>query len=131
MNSLKINKEVQKCLNDWITYLDKNLNYSQNTINAYITDIYYFLQFIFNHHGESISLELLDKLEVHDFRSWLAFRKRNNIASISNNRTISSIKNFYKFLKEQMIIKRGGLPPTRNQWVGKPIGNRLGDHTYK
>jgi|APCry1669189034_1035192.scaffolds.fasta_scaffold00376_3 integrase/recombinase XerC len=125
MNNLKINKEMQKCLNDWITYLDKNLNYSQNTINAYITDIYYFLQFIFNHHGESISLELLDKLEVHDFRSWLAFRKRNNIASISNNRTISSIKNFYKFLKEQYKIENQNINLVKIAKLNKPLPRAL------
>jgi integrase/recombinase XerC len=125
MKSIRINKKVQESLNNWITYLDKNLHYSQNTINAYITDIYYFLQFIFNHHGESISLELLDKLEVHDFRAWLAFRKRSNIASISNNRTISSIKNFYKFLKDQYKIENQSINYIKIVKLNKPLPRAL------
>ena len=125
MKSIKINKMVQETLNNWIVYLDKNLNYSQNTINAYITDIYYFLQFIFNHYQETVSLELLDKLQVHDFRSWLAYRKRNDISNISNNRTISSLKNFYKFLRDHYKIENYNINQIKIAKLNKPLPKAL------
>ncbi len=125
MKSIKINKELQGILNNWITYLDKNLNYSQNTINAYITDIYYFLQFIFNHYQETISLKLLNKLQVHDFRSWLAYRKKKDISSISNNRTISSLKNFYKFLRDQYKAENYNINQIKVAKLNKPLPKAL------
>ena len=125
MQSIKINKETQKCLASWITYLDRNLNYSKNTINAYITDIYYFLQFIFKHYEEPITLELLDKLQVHDFRSWLAYRKRQSIACISNNRTLSSIKNFYKFLKSYHNVDNQNINHIKIAKLNKPLPRAL------
>ena len=125
MQTVKMNQKVQECLAHWITYLEKNLHYSKNTINAYISDTYYFLQFIFNHHEEPITLELLDKLEVYDFRSWLAYRKRKSIASVSNNRTLSSIKNFYKFLKNHYNIDNQSVSYVKIAKLNKPLPRAL------
>lgn len=125
MKSISINKKVQEALNKWIIYLDKNLGYSHNTINAYITDTYYFLDFIANHYQEAISMELLTNLNVHDFRSWLAFRKRNEISSISNNRTISSLKNFYKYLKNQYKIENSNINLIKIAKLNKPLPKPL------
>ena len=125
MDSVKINKQTQNCLTSWITYLEKNLNYSKNTTKAYITDIYYFLQFIFKHYEEPITLELLNKLEVYDFRSWLAYRKRKSIACISNNRTLSSIKNFYKFLKSYHNIDNQSINRIKIAKLNKPLPRAL------
>lgn len=104
MQTVKMNKKVQDCLTNWITYIDTNLKYSKNTVNAYISDIYYFLQFIYKQHNSPISLELLNQLQAYDFRSWFADRKKNSVTGTSNNRSLSSIKNFYKFLKAQYNI---------------------------
>ena len=125
MSSVKINKKVQDCLTHWVTYLEKNLHYSKNTINAYITDTYYFLQFIFKHYEEPITLELLDKLEIYDFRSWLAYRRRQSIASVSNNRTLSSIKNFYKFLKGHYNINNQSVNHVKIAKLNKPLPRAL------
>ena len=125
MQNVRVNKKVQECLTSWITYIDKNLHYSKNTINAYISDIYYFLQFIHKHYEEPITLELLNKLEIYDFRSWLAYRKKQSVACISNNRTLSSLKNFYKFLKHHYGIDNQSVNHVKIAKLNKPLPRAL------
>ncbi|MFQ3307350.1 MAG: integrase/recombinase XerC [Candidatus Midichloriaceae bacterium] len=125
MQKIKINIKVKESLDAWIHYLDKNLNYSKNTTNAYITDIYYFLIFINSYYEESITLDLLSNLKIYDFRAWLAYRKKNSISSISNNRSISSLRNFYKFLKRFKNIDNQHLNQVRVAKTNKPLPKAL------
>ena len=90
-------------MEEWLIYLRDNLMYSAHTIDAYLTDLFYFFDFIFNHYQKSVSLEMIEKLSVQDFRSWLASRKRENIKTNSNSRALSVIRGFYRYLK----VKKG------------------------
>ena len=125
MQTVKMNKKVQDCLTNWITYIDKNLKYSKNTVNAYISDIYYFLQFICKQHNAPISLELLNQLQAYDFRSWFADRKKNAVTGTSNNRSLSSIKNFYKFLKAQYYIDNPSINHIKTAKLHKQLYSAL------
>ncbi|WPX96317.1 tyrosine recombinase XerC [Candidatus Bandiella euplotis] len=125
MQSIRIDKILQDCLKNWVTYIDVNLKYSKNTTNAYITDIYYFLDFIFKHYEETVTLKLLGELEIYDFRSFLAYRKKNEIACVSNNRTLSSLKNFYKFIKNEYGIDNHGINRLKIAKLHKPLPRAL------
>ena len=125
MHNIKIDQEIKKCLTAWISYLKNNLNYSPNTITAYITDIYYFFQFLCSHQDKTIKLKLLGTLELHDFRAWLAYRKRNKIACISNNRSLSAIKNFYKFLTTNYNIENQNINTIKISKIHKPLPKSL------
>ncbi len=80
------------------------LNYSDNTVNAYVTDVYYFLDFLTKDLKTTITFSILEKLETYDFRAWLASRKRSRLANTSNNRALSSVKSYFKFLKKNLGI---------------------------
>lgn len=82
----------------WQNYLREEKNFSEHTISAYLIDLNYFCKFIAEHHSTNCSLELFESLSLKDFRSWLAYRKRENFAFSSTTRAIASVKSFIKFL---------------------------------
>ncbi|MEK6734318.1 MAG: tyrosine recombinase XerC [Pseudomonadota bacterium] len=89
---------MQNYINSWADFLSNEKSFSKHTVSSYLIDLDYFFKFIKDHYQESISLELLDKLLLQDFRAWLSFRKQQNFAFTSTVRAISSVKNFFKFM---------------------------------
>lgn len=103
--SAKISVEVQKTIALWGENLAHIRKYSTHTIRAYITDLFYFLNFLSNYYEEEITLNNLNKVNVTDLRSWLANKTIHNIKSKSKARALSVIKNFYRYLQENHNIK--------------------------
>ncbi len=79
------NKEF---LDDFSNYLKIDKNYSDNTIESYIRDIRFFLEYI-NKDIEDISKKDIEKYILHILPEY-------NESSV--NRMIASIKSFYKYL---------------------------------
>ena len=75
-------------LNDFSDYLKIDKNYSENTIESYIRDIRFFLEYI-NKDIEDISKKDVEKYILHALPNY-------NESSV--NRIIASIKGFYKYL---------------------------------
>lgn len=82
----------------WQEYLSKEKNFSEHTYAAYLTDLQQFLSFIQEYQGENCSINILAKLTIKDFRSWLTQRKKDNFANSSTARAIAAVKNFYRYL---------------------------------
>ena len=51
-----------------------------------------------NQPGEVSQHEMLKKLELQDFRAWLASRKNAGFEQVSNARAVSSVRSFFKYL---------------------------------
>lgn len=75
-------------------YLVKEKNYSLLTVQAYVSDILSFQNYLNNNH-EGISVE---NVVYSQIRSWIVILIENNISNTSVNRKVSSLKSYYKFL---------------------------------
>ncbi len=75
-------------------YLVKEKNYSLLTVQAYISDIMSFQEYLNNYH-EATSVE---NVVYPQIRSWIVILIENNISNTSVNRKVSSLKSYYKFL---------------------------------
>ncbi len=90
----------------WISWLLNQKNYSNNTISSYSYDFKYFLNFISKHFSiNKVKVIDFQKLQVKDFRSWLAFLKNTNpsLKAKSIARSRASIKSFYFYC---ILIKK-------------------------
>ncbi len=100
----KTDAEVTQFLNTWVKYLEDIKRYSENTLEAYLSDLTLFFNFITEYKGQNADKNLLSGLELSDFRSFLAHTNNNRIAS-SRARTLSSVKSFYKFCEKNKFFK--------------------------
>jgi integrase/recombinase XerD len=91
---------LQKILCDFIAYITVEKRLSENTILAYKTDISKFINFI------KIKKINLDNVEYCDIIDFLAYIKSFGLSSNSIYRLILSIKQFYKFLNFEKLIKK-------------------------
>ena len=86
-------------LEEYLTYLKYNRNYSDNTIIGYQEDITDYLNYL---NRECLSLY---DIKYSDIRFLLEYYDSINLKNISIRRKISSLKGFYKFLGRKGKVK--------------------------
>ncbi|MBQ9271741.1 MAG: tyrosine recombinase XerC [Alphaproteobacteria bacterium] len=87
----------------WQDWLLKQRGYSEHTLSAYSRDLAIFLQIVSP--DKVVSVDILGSLEVHDFRRFLSNRAAHYINKSSMGRELSSVKNFFKWLDVNDILK--------------------------
>lgn len=124
--NISLTAQAKKIIEEWIIYLSQIKAYSRHTCEAYITDLFYFLNFITKHMGvTTLSIEFLDQLEIQDFRSWLSERKMQNLQTTSNSRALSTIKMFYKFLNKKQYSPNKNIFNIKLTKISKPLPKAL------
>ena len=91
-------EKIKKSFTDYL-FLEKK--YSKHTVNAYITDLNSFHDFI----KEEFEQENLVEVNYSLIRSWIILLSENNTENVTINRKISSLKAFYKFLLKTKQIE--------------------------
>lgn len=89
-------------INRWQNWLLKERFYSEHTLDGYSRDLAIFLEKV---QETPLSLDSLRELDVRDFRRFLSLRAAQNISKSSMGREISSVKNFFKWLDKNNIVK--------------------------
>jgi integrase/recombinase XerC len=92
--------KLSKIITGWLQWLKVSKGFSQNTISAYSSDFFDLLTFIEKFHSEKVKLNHLLSLQHFDIRSWLSQRVMNKISARSNARAVSSIKNYFRYIKK-------------------------------
>jgi len=80
------------------SYLKNERRYSHHTINAYLSDLNQFFQFL------NILPKNIDAITAFDIREWLVFLKQKNLLSKTINRKISSLKTFFHFCEIEFLL---------------------------
>lgn len=87
---------------EWLSWLKLTKRFSSHTLVAYEDDLRQFLTFMENYKAESLSEQALIDFKITDFRSWLAFRHTNGLSPRSTARALSTVRNFYGYLGQQI-----------------------------
>ena len=90
------NNSTSSIISEWFIFLKDEKGFSNHTCEAYISDLYFFCDFLKKNYQEIIDKNLLKNLKLKDFRGFLTYVSKKREGS-SKARTLSSIKNFYKF----------------------------------
>lgn len=86
-------------LDDYKTYLSLERKLADNTVESYVMDLKFFLQFLElkNYKVEQLNGEILSE--------FITYISMTNISAKSMNRKISSLKSFNKFLISERVLK--------------------------
>lgn len=113
--------DLQQTLNDWISWLDIEKNYSKHTVLNYLEDLKSFIQFMQQHLGQKPTLESLSELHSRDFRAFLASRRQHGIAPSSNARCVSVLRNFFRFIEERQGFSNNYIHTLNTGRLQKPL----------
>jgi integrase/recombinase XerC len=123
---LSVDNELKSLIKSWLFHLKNVKCYSEHTINAYATDIFYFLAFVSQHYeDEKLGIGRLKDLKTQDFRSWLAYRKSKDMLATSNARALSTVKGFFKYLANNMEFENQQIYNIKLSKLQKPLPKAL------
>lgn len=88
-------------LSDFKSYLETDKNLSLNTVEAYLTDLKFYAQFL-KKYEHVYSVEDIDTQMIEKYMLSL---KRKDLSKQTISRKLTSIKEFHKFLKDENITK--------------------------
>ena len=92
---------TQDALEKWCAGLIAVTGKSEKTSTAYRADLLGFLGFLAEHQGAAPTPVSLAKVGIADMRAWMAHERRRGIAARSLARSLSSVKNFYRWLSDR------------------------------
>jgi len=90
----------------FLDHLKHERNYSAHTIIAYSNDLCQFYEFLTHNAPEGIPLDEVSHKQV---RAWLVHLIENDISARSINRKVTTLKSFYKFLRQENKIDNNPL----------------------
>lgn len=97
--------ELVDMIHKWQKWLENERRYSKHTLDAYFRDLSEFLRFF----EKPLDIKDLGKLDVRDFRSFLSYRSAKHIEKSSIAREISTIRNFFKWLDTNDMVKNSAI----------------------
>lgn len=112
----------------WKAWLLDERNASLLTVYNYIQDLKAFLNFLKLHLGNNVvGLEGLMRLKTRDFRAFLAHRQQGGqkVSASSNARTVSVLRNFYRFLERRYQLKNHDLWALSSPRLSAPLPRPL------
>lgn len=93
--------DAREIVGRWQDWLKSERGYSEHTLDAYFRDLSAFFAFF----EKPLTLAKLGRLDVRDFRAYLASRAAKHLEKSSIAREVSAVKNFFKWLDRNNIVK--------------------------
>ena len=110
----------------WRVYLTSEKMMSKHTIRAYVADVRYFLKFLAGYTGEPSCLNTLSDVKLREYRAWLARRASEGLKNSSRARSLSSVKNFLRWLDKQGVMHNAHVSIVRSPKIPRSLPRPLG-----
>ena len=125
MTHSQIDKNVTVFFKDWLRWLETEKRYANHTVSSYRIDMEYFFTFMHKHYEEPLTPKILQSLSIQDFRAWLAFRQHQGLSIASTKRTLSSLRNFFRYIHKYHTIKNSAISVLRTAKSYTPLPKAL------
>ena len=118
---------VLKQVENWQNWLSGERRMSWHTTQSYLIDLKEFFVFLFGvYKKKPLTLSILEGITVTQFRSFLVDRSQKQISRSSLARNMSSLRNFYRYLKRHNVLNNTAISVVRSarppRTLPKPLG---------
>lgn len=122
----KCDDEVKNFIESFLRFMAVEKGFSNNTLNSYRIDIFYFIDFLFRLKNSLITKRNIEEVSVYDFRKWLIERHDDHVNS-SNARALASLRSFFRFLGRNEFLNNLEIEKIKTPKVVKPLPKAV-DH---
>jgi integrase/recombinase XerC len=102
---LPLSADLERAVGAWLSHLQHERGHADKTLEAYARDVRQFLSFLGQQLGHAPCLADLARLDLKTFRGFLASRRRSGAVSRSLARSLSALRQLFRWLKAQKIIE--------------------------
>ena len=105
----QVDEKIALLIEKWRSWLQNERCYSPNTLDGYCRDLSDFFSFLQRKNNAVADLKTLQETDIRTFRSYLSFRAGRNLSKTTIARNISTLKNFFRWLDDNDIVKNSAL----------------------
>lgn len=102
---LPLGADLERAVSGWLAHLEHGRGYAQKTVEAYGRDVRQFLSFLAHQLGHAPCLADLQRIDLKTFRGFLAARRRTGTVSRSLARTLSALRQLFRWLEAQKLVE--------------------------
>ncbi len=106
---LHLTLPLKTALTEWQNWLTHVKRFSDKTLLAYSHDVEDFLVFLAHSEGAELEKTHLIQVDIPQLRAWIAGRAARKLSATSNRRALSSLRNFYRFLKRTAQVENSAV----------------------
>lgn len=101
---LPLGADLERAIAAWLSHLRHERAAAEKTLEAYTRDVRQFFGFLEGHLGHAPCLADLERIEAKTLRSFLAARRRAGAVSRSLARTLSALRQLFRWLEAQQFV---------------------------
>ena len=102
---LPLSADLERAVAAWLAHLRHERGHAEKTLEAYARDVRQFLGYLAAQLGYTPCLADLAKLDLKSFRGFLASRRRTGAVSRSLARTLSALRQLFRWLEAQGLVE--------------------------
>ena len=102
---LPLSADTERAVAAWLAHLQHERGHADKTLEAYARDVRQFLGFVAQQLGYAPCLADLAKLDLKTFRGFLASRRRLGTVSRSLARSLSALRQLFRWLEAQKLVE--------------------------
>ncbi len=102
---LPLGADLERAVADWLRYLRHERGHADKTLEAYERDVRQFTTFLAGQLGHAPCLADLQLIDIKTFRAFLAARRRTGTVSRSLARSLSALRQLFRWLESKEIIE--------------------------
>lgn len=102
---LPLGADLERAVAAWLAHLRHERGHADKTLEAYDRDVRQFLAFLARDLGHPPCLADLSRLELKVFRGFLASRRRTGTVSRSLARSLSALRQLFRWLEAKDIVE--------------------------
>jgi integrase/recombinase XerC len=102
---LPLSADLERAVAAWLAYLQHERGHADKTLEAYARDVRQFLGFVAQQLGYPPCLADLARLDLKTFRGFLASRRRSGAVSRSLARSLSALRQLFRWLEAQNLVE--------------------------
>jgi integrase/recombinase XerC len=126
-----LSPEASALIERWRSFLQHEKHYADLTLKNYGRDFGEFIAFLSDYQGGVITSSSLSKLEVRDFRSFLARKKLDGLSARSLARLLSTLRNFYRYLARHEGINNDAIKAVQGPKLPHKVPRPLSEDASK
>lgn len=95
-------EELKSSIQDYLSYIQSEKNYSAHTFDAYKKDLFSFSDFLKSEQKEKVNL---DSIRRKDLKNYLIYLSQRGFDPASIQRKLSTLRSFFKYLQRRLKVK--------------------------
>lgn len=125
LSALALGDDLSQRMHAWLDHLEYEKHASEKTAEAYVRDARDLFAWLARREGRRVTVQDLERLDAKSYRAFLAARRRAGVESRSLARSLSAVRQLFRWLESDGLLGAHGLDRVQSPKVPRGLPKPL------